>query len=165
MADNGSNQSGQTPEAIAVPNVVGFSVQAAEFALRSVGLRMGTQEIVQSHLIVSGAVSSTTPGFGTKVAPSSEVILQISDNPVAGRGGILQNYRAQSASIFISVVGFAVLCFLMWGMFSRDFRFISLVSDSGTARGLITFLIAFVTVSMALILDGAHTGIIHYYDG
>src|SRR5438128_2748229 len=66
------------PAQIAVPDVTGFTQTAAETALRSTGLVLGTVTTAQSSVVPSGGVISTSPSAGQVVSNASAVNLVIS---------------------------------------------------------------------------------------
>jgi uncharacterized membrane protein YfcA len=112
---------------------------AAETALRGAGLVLGNVTTAQSHAVPAGGVTSTTPRAGGIVSQASAVNLEIS----TGRTSRLTQY------IFAGL-GIIVLIILIYGILAG--HLLTSLSDPKIARGLITFLIAVVTVSIALIM-------------
>ncbi len=65
-----------------VPNVVGLTQAAAEAAISSSGLTVGTVTTATSTTVPAGTVISQTPAAGTNVAPASAVALVVSSGVV-----------------------------------------------------------------------------------
>jgi len=65
----------------AVPNVVGFTQQAASSALTNAGLATGSVSTSSSSVVPSGSVIASNPAAGTQVDLSSSVKLLISSGP------------------------------------------------------------------------------------
>jgi hypothetical protein len=66
---------------IVVPNVVNLSQSAAQSALTTAGLTVGTVTTVPSETVGAGNVISHMPGAGVSVAPGSSVDLVVSSGP------------------------------------------------------------------------------------
>jgi len=69
------------PEPVSVPNVVGLTQAAAESAVVSAGLVVGTVETAYSSSVPEGSVISQTPLSGTQVDSGTAVNLVISLGP------------------------------------------------------------------------------------
>ena len=126
-----------------VPPVVGLTRVAAETALRSAGFTVGTVTRAESHTVPAGGVSSTTPPAGTSLTHSSPVHLEVS----GGQKTALSQYIP---TVIVTIIGLVILATVLMGIGHSGF--LVGLADPEVARGLITFLIAFVTVGIALIL-------------
>ena len=91
----------------AVPNVVGLAQAAAQTALTSVGLVVGTVSLVYSDLVAAGAVISESPAANTHVAYGATVGLTVSRGPhnvsVPNVVGLTQT-QAQNALVSAGLV-------------------------------------------------------------
>ncbi|WP_455366909.1 PASTA domain-containing protein, partial [Kaarinaea lacus] len=74
--------SGPAPVVITVPNVEGLSQAAAESAITSAGLTVGTITTANSSTVAAGNVISQTPAGGTSISEGSSVDLVVSSGPV-----------------------------------------------------------------------------------
>ena len=83
----GGGSSGSKPidppptQYVTVPNIVGMTESAAETAITSVGLTVGTKKSENSPTVPSGNVISQSPVAGTSVIKSSIVTITISLGP------------------------------------------------------------------------------------
>jgi len=68
---------------VSVPNVVGMTLEAAEAAITSSGLIVGTVTQECSVTVPAGQVISQDPGAGTEVCPPAPVDLVVSSGPVS----------------------------------------------------------------------------------
>lgn len=66
---------------ITVPNIAGLTREAAEAALTSVGLQVGTPTTLSSTTVPAGNVIRAQPAEGMVVDPGSSVSLEISSGP------------------------------------------------------------------------------------
>ncbi len=69
------------PVAVAVPNVVGLTQEAATTAITGAGLSLGTVSTASSSVVLSGSVSASNPVARTQVSFGSEVRLLVSTGP------------------------------------------------------------------------------------
>lgn len=69
---------------ITVPALVGLTQSAAEAALKSAGLALGTVTTVSSASTQAGSVIDADPPAGTSVSSSSAVNLKVSSGPAVG---------------------------------------------------------------------------------
>jgi len=132
---------------IAVPDVTGFTRTAAEAMLKSAGLTVGTVTSARSASTPSGGVSSTNPAPGAMVNGATAVALEIS----SGDSSKFAQVLALSGAWAVALLGVVVVVALGFGIFGKG-DFLQHVANTETARGLITFLIVFSTVGIALIL-------------
>jgi serine/threonine-protein kinase len=89
------------PGAKAVPKVRGMSVTDAEATLRAAGFKVVTQNQtpVASLQISSGRVVSTSPPAGTKVSPTTTIVLNVSGGGVKVPYVIYEQKKDAEASI------------------------------------------------------------------
>jgi hypothetical protein len=131
-----------------VPSIVGLSRDAALTALLQASLVEGMETKVISEAPVN-TVTRTIPVAGTQVPQGSKVDVDISV------GSRRQKWWENTSSFIFSVLGiitlFTLLAVLAVSLFTHNGPLEEL-GNLEIARGLITFLIAFTTVGIALIL-------------
>jgi PASTA domain/Putative Ig domain len=118
------------PEQVKVPNVVGLTLAAAKKRLKGAGL-VGFRD--------KRRVSSQNPDAGTLVSPTSQVELEVVSS-------------ASWPTVVFSLFGIIVFGLIALGVFQNGGVFLRSLANKDIARGLITFLIAIVTVGIAIIL-------------
>lgn len=131
-----------------VPSVVGLSRDAALTALLQASLVEGMETKVISEAPVN-TVTRTIPLAGTQVPQGSKVDVDISV------GSRRQKWWENTSSFIFSVLGIITLLTLLAVLAVSLFTHNGPLEELGNleiARGLITFLIAFTTVGIALIL-------------
>src|ERR1700722_18076084 len=131
-----------------VPILVGLSRDSAVAALTQAGLIEGVETNVISAAPLK-SVTRTIPVAGTQLAQGASVDLDVS-------AGLRRPRWWENPSSFIfSVLGILTLASLLTVLTSSAFRGTPLLEELGkfeVARGLITFLIAFTTVGIAIII-------------
>jgi hypothetical protein len=131
-----------------VPSIVGLSRDAALSALLQASLVEGMETKVISEALVN-TVTRTIPVAGTQVPQGSKVDVDISV------GSRRQKWWENTSSFIFSVLGIITLLTLLAVLAVSLFTHNGPLEELGNleiARGLITFLIAFTTVGIALIL-------------
>ena len=96
----------------------------------------------QSHIVPAGGVRKTSPGAGELVNKGSRIDIQISTGPAKS--------WYSNPTVLVAGTVLILLGAIIAGLFTSNFL-VSL-SDERGARGLITFLIAVVTVGIALVV-------------
>jgi hypothetical protein len=131
-----------------VPILVGLSRDNAVAALTQAGLIEGIETNVISAAPLK-SITRTIPVAGTQLAQGASVDLDVS-------AGLRRPRWWENPSSFIfSVLGALTLASLLTVLTSSAFRGTPLLEELGkfeVARGLITFLIAFTTVGIAIII-------------
>jgi serine/threonine-protein kinase len=94
---------------ISVPNITGMTVTQATKALTAVGLTLGTSSTMDSATVVKGAIISSTPSSGSKVAAGTSVTVVVStgniDIPsVVGKSGSQAGSALSALNINYSVI-------------------------------------------------------------
>jgi hypothetical protein len=128
---------------VAVPDVTGLTRAAAEAALMGQGLALGAVKGGESQIVSAGGVIGTNPPAGRLVNQASRIDLEVSTGPG-------KNWYIYLPTILISGAVLVLLGVVIYGLYQQGF--IERISQERSARGLITFLIAVVTVGIALIL-------------
>ncbi len=131
-----------------VPSLVGLSRDTALSALLQAGLVEGEETKVISDATVN-TVTRTIPVAGTDVPQGSKVDLDISI------GSRAQKWWENTSSFIFSILGITTLLALLTVLAVSVFWPNGPLEQLGTfeiSRGLITFLIAFTTVGIAIIL-------------
>jgi hypothetical protein len=131
-----------------VPSVIGQSRDTALSALLQAGLVEGEETRVISEAAVN-TVTRTIPVAGTDVPQGSKVDLDISI------GSRAQKWWENTSSFIFSILGITTLLALLTVLAVSVFWPNGPLKQLGTfeiSRGLITFLIAFTTVGIAIIL-------------
>jgi len=146
VADASRNAGSATGEAtgVVVPDVVGLTQEAAERTLDRLNLAVGKIKHLNDQFFPSSGVSATSPRRGTVVPLGTPVDLDISVGPMPERR------RALLPPILFGLLGVLIIGLIAWGIAKSDF--LASVADAAVARGLITFLIAFTTVGIAILL-------------
>jgi hypothetical protein len=134
------------PTQVPVPNVIGFSQQAAESTLRSAGLVVGQVTKTPSNTVASSGVSDTNPPAGTLVDPKSKVDMEVS----TGRAYAWTPYVLPG---LFTGLALSVLVLIYFIVLQPGQVFLLGLASKEVARGLITFLIAISTVGIAIILS------------
>jgi hypothetical protein len=119
------------PEQVKTPKVVGLKLAEAKKRLKAAGLAYSVDKLRM--------VSSQNPDADTLVSPASQVELEV----VSSTSWIAGAY---------SLLGLALLGLMALGVFLSGSVLLRLLANKEIARGLITFLIAIVTVGIAIIL-------------
>jgi hypothetical protein len=132
------------PTQVAVPDVAGLAQAAAGAALTGAGLAVGATTTTGSPTVAAGNVINTNPRAGVLVNQGSRVDLGIS----TGKRFDLTQYIPGAMFAIITLI---VLGIIAWGISGQGGVLVNL-SNAQIARGLIAFLIAVVTVGIALIL-------------
>lgn len=132
------------PAQVAMPDVVGFTELAAEAMLRNAGLVVDAVTKTSSNAVPAGGVSSTNPAAGRLVSQASKVNLEVSTGPET-------NWWTRAVPILFTLLGLSVLGLIVYGIYGNA-GFLTNLANKEVARGLITFLIAFTTVAIAVIL-------------
>jgi beta-lactam-binding protein with PASTA domain len=130
---------------VAVPNVVGLTVPAAEAILKSAGLAVGSVKTQHSNSVPDGGISSINPDAGTMVSPGSAIQLDLSNGPEP-------NWTQYIPTGLLALLGIIILGLIVYGITQKDQKFLTNLANKEVARGLITFLIAIATVGIAIIL-------------
>lgn len=133
------------PISVEVPKVIGLTRPAAEAELTKHGLVVGAVKIQPSDSVAAAGISSTNPAAGEPVSPGSTVHLEVSSGP-----GI--DWSQKISPVLFAILGITVLVLIGFIIFEKGHVFLSKLADKEVARGLITFLIAFSTVGIAVIL-------------
>jgi hypothetical protein len=131
-----------------VPNLVGLSRDDAVAALTQAGLIDGIETNVLSGIPLR-TVTRTIPHAGTEVAQGASVDLDVS------AGLRRPKWWENPSSLIFSTLGILTLVCLLAVLTSAAFKNGGLIEELGkfeVARGLITFLIAFTTVGIAIIV-------------
>jgi serine/threonine-protein kinase len=94
---------------ISVPNVTGMTLTQATTALTAVGLKLGSSSTMDSATVVKGAIISSTPSSGSKVAGGTTVTVVVStgniDIPsVVGKSGSQAGAALSALNINYSVI-------------------------------------------------------------
>jgi hypothetical protein len=132
---------------VAVPDITGLTQTAAIALIKNVGLTVGSVTTQTSSTTPSGGVERSAPSAGTQVRAGSSVDLVVSSGP-----------KLTSSQIATIVAALCIFGVIIFGIFSRSggatggTSFLGQLAQPGVARGLITFLIAFTTVSIAVVL-------------
>ena len=108
QAASGSSVALVVSSGVTVPNVVGQSQAAAQNALVSAGLSVGTVTMQASSTFAAGNVISQTPAGGTQVAGGSAVALLVSSGPPQVAVPNLVGLTQVAAQTQITGVGLAV---------------------------------------------------------
>ncbi len=132
---------------VAVPSLVGLSREAAEAAITSAGLTIGT---VTTTSMPSGGVINEFPPAGSLLSSGSTVNLEVSQTTWYERAALAIRVIPWTNLMFF-VLGLGLLAVIVGGIWSER-GFLIALADEENARGLITFLIAITTVGIALIL-------------
>jgi hypothetical protein len=133
---------------VPVPPIVGLSRDAAITALLQAGLVEGDETSVIS-MAPANTVTRTIPGVGTQVSQGSKINLDVSV------GARRTRWWENTSSFIFSILGIVTLLALLAVLVVSVFTHNGPLEELGKfeiARGLITFLIAFTTVGIALIL-------------
>jgi hypothetical protein len=131
-----------------VPAVIGMTREAAVAALVQSGLTEGTETSVVSAAPLN-SVTRSIPSAGTQLAQGTRVDIDISVGLRRAR------WWENTSSFIFSVLGIITLLTLLTVLGVSSFTDKGPLQELGRleiARGLITFLIAFTTVGIALIL-------------
>lgn len=128
-----------------IPHVIGLTQAAAAAVLKSAGLIVGAISTAPSALIPANGVSATDPAEATPVNQGSAINLEISTGPK-------RDWTQFIPGALFTLLGLVVLGVIVYGVTLSSGSFLKLLSDTETARGLITFLITVATVGIALIL-------------
>ena len=97
---------------VAVPNVINQKLAAAEQAITSSGLSVGTVTTKQSAAVAKGLVISTNPGFGSTEPRGSKVNIVASLGPKQAPTATVPNLKGQTRANAIATLkadGFKVL--------------------------------------------------------
>jgi beta-lactam-binding protein with PASTA domain len=106
------------PAQVTVPNVVGLTQAAAEAALRSAGLALGTVTTVQSPVVPAGGVSSSNPRAGDLVNQASKVDLEVS---IGQRAHWWQPILPYIPGALFDVIVLILLGTIIWGISGQGF--------------------------------------------
>ena len=87
------------PDPIAVPGVVGLTEAAAEAAITSAGLSVGTISNAYSASVPAGSVSSQSPIAGTDLQPGDSVDLVVSNGPLNAEPVVVISSPADGTSV------------------------------------------------------------------
>jgi beta-lactam-binding protein with PASTA domain len=96
------------PAPVAVPNVVGSSLSAAQAALSASKLASGTVSLQASTLVAAGLVMAQSPGAGASVLPGSSVALTVSSGPPPATVPSLAGKTQGAATAALSAAGLVV---------------------------------------------------------
>ena len=132
------------PAQVAVPRLIGLTQAEAETALNEAGLTVRVVTTAQSSIVPVGSVISANPSAGMRVDHSEKVHLEVSKGPES-------KWSQRAPSILFGLLTAAVLVILIWSISGKQGLLTDLAQPS-VARGLITLLIVFVTVGIALLL-------------
>jgi len=133
------------PAQVSVPNVTGLTQLAAEAVLRSAGLLVGTISTGRNNAVPAGGVSAVEPVAGALVRSGSPVNLEVST-------GQKTDWTQYTTIVLFAVLGVIILVSIGYVVFDKKGSFLKDLANKEIARGLITFLIAITTVSIAVIL-------------
>lgn len=136
---------------VKVPAFDGLNQQAAEAALKRVGLAVGKVTSTNSQTIPIGEVASSSPTAGTDVAPGTSVDLVFSTGPSTASTA-RQSPGSTIQTILFTLLGAILLGTIVWALITVPGGLVAFLSKEENARGLITFLIAMTTVGIAVIL-------------
>lgn len=141
-----SNRSAEeTEDMVEMPDLFGFTVSRAYEVLGPLGLRLGMVFNKYSDIAPAGAVFSSSPGPGKKLARNSKVVVDVSKGPAP-------NWMVNAVPVILSVFGLIVIGAILWAILQKEHIFLEKLAKKEVARGLITFLIAISTVGIAIIL-------------
>jgi hypothetical protein len=136
------------PVPVPVPRLVGLSPSAAVTALTQAGLIEGTlTKVISSD--PPDSVTRSIPSAGSMVDAGTAVDIDVSV------GLWRRRWWESSSWIFFSALGLlamAVIIAVLYSTFASNGDLLEALGESNVARGLITFLIAFTTVVIALII-------------
>ena len=126
---------------VLVPRLIGLTQPAAEALLHTAGLVVGAVTHSSSNSVPNDGVARVDPPAGTPVVPGSAVNLCLSTGPKT------------SASTYSAFgLGAAVVALIVALLVQHEGGFLTSLANRDTARGLITFLITFTTIVIAILL-------------
>jgi excisionase family DNA binding protein len=76
-----ASESGESPQAVEVPGLIGLALPEAEKEIDEVGLEQGVVREIQSYAIPGGTVAAQEPAVGIEVDPGAPVNLAVSSGP------------------------------------------------------------------------------------
>jgi excisionase family DNA binding protein len=76
-----ASESGESPQAVEVPGLIGLALPEAEKEIDDVGLEQGIVREIQSYAIPGGTVAAQEPAVGMEVDPGAPVNLVVSSGP------------------------------------------------------------------------------------
>ena len=139
--DGGSVGSPSPDKTVLVPRLVGLTQPAAEALLHTAGLVIGAVTHGSSSSVPDDGVAKVDPLAGTPVAPGSAVNICLSTGP-----------KTSTAAYWAIGLGVVVVGLIVALLRQQDGGFLTSLANRDTARGLITFLITFTTIVIAILL-------------
>ncbi len=76
-----ASETGESPQAVEVPDLVGLTLSEAEEEIGGVGLERGAVNEISSYAVPAGTVAAQEPAVGVEMDPGFPVHLVISSGP------------------------------------------------------------------------------------
>ena len=126
---------------VLVPRLVGLTQPAADALLHTAGLVIGSVARSSSNTVPDDGIFEVDPPAGTPVVFGSAVNIWLSTGP-----------KTSTAAYWAIGLGVVVVGLIVVLLRQSDGGFLTSLANRDTARGLITFLITFTTIVIAILL-------------